>query len=519
MNETTGNIQVLTIPKWGLSMEEGTIVEWLINEGDDFVEGQEVCEIETSKIANALEAPFSGTLRKILAHPGETLPVQAPIAVSAPQEVPDEEIEAFVATLDIPAATEQAASQTRIDSGESRQASSGERNRTKSQSGSPRTLPAAGQIAIPAPLKTGEDDSAVHATPRARALASKHGVNLNQVDGSGRNGRISIADIRRSVSDAGGEFPAATPHVTENAGAPQNIGNDSRIPATPAARRVAVSLGVNLEDCKATGRNGRISRQDVENAHRLTHGPAVEEGAPDLPGIDPLPDSNHKFDDAPLTGMRKVIATRMAQSKRTAPHFRLTIDCRMNSLLALRKQINSENPAARVSINDFVVKAAAMALMEVPGCNIQFNGETIRTFEDAHISVAVALEAGLITPIVSSANRKGLMEISNEIRSLATRARAGALKAEEIRGGAFTVSNLGMFGIRHFDAIINPPQAAVLAVGAGTPRVVVSDGKQETGTVVTNTLCCDHRVIDGALGARWLAAFREFIEKPARLLS
>lgn len=217
--------------------------------------------------------------------------------------------------------------------------------------------------------------------------------------------------------------------------------------------------------------------------------------------------------------MRKTIASRLQQSKQLAPHFRLTSDFRIDSLLELRRQINADNPAAKVSVNDFFVKATAMSLLEVPDCNIQFNGETIRKFDDAHVSVAVALESGLITPILQSANKKGLLEISDETKSLVTRAKASTLKAEDILGGTFTVSNLGMFGVKHFDAIINPPQAAILAIGAGTPRVLVENDQHITATLVSVTLSSDHRVIDGALAAQWLAAFRELVEHPARLLS
>ena len=326
-------------------------------------------------------------------------------------------------------------------------------------------------------------------------------------------------DLRRAVSDAGGQLPGPRRFLSESLPGATTHADDSVVSATPLARRLAASLGINLHDCRASGRHGRVVKADVEAAQLKLFGPPESPDTPTAPGIEPLPSTEHAYADSTMGGMRKTIAMRLQQSKQTAPHYRVTIDCRLDSLLALRKQINAENPAAKVSVNDFLVKAAAMALVDVPECNIQFNGETLRQFEDAHVAVAVALDAGLITPIVQSANRKGLIEISNETTGLVTRAKAGTLQAEDFQGGTFTVSNLGMFGVRHFDAIINPPQAAILAVGAGEQRVVVENGEPATAVLLTVTLSSDHRVIDGALGARWLQSFRGFVEQPARLLS
>ena len=512
------DIRLLEIPKWGLSMEEGTVIGWLISEGDDFSEGQEICEIESSKIANVLEAPYSGTLRKIIAVPGDTLPVQAPIAVSASKDVPDSVVESFVAGLG-GAVESKAASSAESDNREVPRAEAAQDLPGRSRPSSLQTIAVSTAIAIPLSLQSGTDDSGAHATPRARSLAARHGINLTLVEGTGRNQRISVADLRNAVSQSGGSLPAPPQFVTAGIAHARSSADDSGIPATPLARRVAASYGLNLNDCKPSGRTGRVLRADVEAAQLRLDGPAVADRQPGTPGIEPLPESPHRYIDAPLSGMRKTIAARLAQSKQSAPHYRMTVDCRISSLLALRKQINAENPAAKVSVNDFLVKAAAMALIEVPECNIQFNGEVIRTFDDAHISVAVALESGLITPIIHMANKKGLVEISNETKSLVTRAKARTLKAENFEGGTFTVSNLGMFGVRHFDAIINPPQAAILAVGAGDERVLAVAGEQVVATAVTVTLSSDHRVIDGATGARWLSAFRDFAEQPARLLS
>lgn len=445
------DIRILEIPKWGLSMEEGTVVEWLIAVGDDFMEGQEICEIESSKILNALEAPFSGTLRKILAGPGETLPVQAPIAVSAPSEVPDAVVDEYAASLGGGAS----AAIT-----ESPAVSPAEQPRMPASHVGGDSMSSAG-AAIPPFLREGPEDGDAHATPRARALAAELKINLHKVTGTGRNGRISVNDIRQAVANAGGQLPEA-----------------------PRLER-------NRQPTQKTPRHEFI----------------------------PLPDIKDECKDVKLAGARKLIASRLQQSKQTAPHYRLTIDCCLDSLLQLRGQLNDDNPDTRISINDFMVKAAAMTLMQVPECNVQFNGEILRKFSDAHVAVAVALKLGLITPIVRSANTKGLVEISNEIASLVARAQADALKAEDFQGGTFTVSNLGMFGVKQFDAVINPPQAAILAVGAGEKRLIAVDEKPSAATLATVTLVSDHRVIDGAVGARFLKVFRELVENPAAMLS
>ena len=491
-------------------------MEWLIEVGDNFSEGQEICEIESSKIVNVLEAPYSGTLRKIIAGPGETLPVQAPIAVAAPTSIADADVEAFAAELGGVTAI---AASIQEDAGAEPKASTSGPVKARIHHAAIVELPVSGAVDIPAGLADGGDDSSIHATPRARVLAAQHCVNLNNVTGTGRNGRVSICDIRQAVGDAGGHLPGPRQFLSESLPDPTTQADDSSVAATPLARRLAANLGINLHDCRASGRNGRVVKTDVEAAHLRLHGAQQGSVAPTSPEIEPLPPTGHAFVDSTMSGMRKTIAARLQTSKQTAPHYRLTIDCRLDPLLALRKQINSDNPAAKVSVNDFLVKAAAMALIDVPECNIQYNGEVLRQFEDAHVAVAVALDSGLITPIVQAANTKGLIEISNETTSLVTRAKAGTLQAEDFQGGTFTVSNLGMFGIKQFDAIINPPQAAILAVGAGEKRVVVENGEPATAILVTVTLSSDHRVIDGALGARWLQSFREFVEQPARLLS
>jgi pyruvate dehydrogenase E2 component (dihydrolipoamide acetyltransferase) len=219
--------------------------------------------------------------------------------------------------------------------------------------------------------------------------------------------------------------------------------------------------------------------------------------------------------------MRRTIAGRLQASKQTAPHFRVSLDVKLDTLLRLRKQINAANPAVNISVNDFVIKACASALVKSPAINVQYDeaSQTIRSFKDADISVAVAIDDGLITPIVKTANSKTLSEISTDMRTLATKAKAATLKPEEFQGGSFSISNLGMFGVKQFDAIINPPQGAILAVGGGEPRAVVENGELAVATVMTLSLSSDHRVIDGADAAQFLQLLKQFIENPSLMLA
>jgi len=284
--------------------------------------------------------------------------------------------------------------------------------------------------------------------------------------------------------------------------------------ATPVARRLAAELEINLLDCRRSGTRGRVCKADVEAlaALRAKAGGAPASMTPAVVAAEPA------FEEQALSGMRRTIASRLQESKQNAPHFRVQLDANIDNLLQLRTTINNSNTQVKLSVNDFIVKACACALVAVPAVNIQFDGQAVRRFRDADIAVAVAMDDGLITPIVKQANRKGLIEISNEVRDLATRAKLGRLKAEEFQGGTFSVSNLGMFGIKQFDAIINPPQAAILAVGAGEQRPVWQDGQWRAATVVSLSLSSDHRVIDGAVAARFMAALQGFLEQPGTML-
>jgi pyruvate dehydrogenase E2 component (dihydrolipoamide acetyltransferase) len=227
---------------------------------------------------------------------------------------------------------------------------------------------------------------------------------------------------------------------------------------------------------------------------------------------------NPPFTERPHSAMRRVIARRLSESKQTVPHFYMSVDCTIDELLAIRTRLNAKSENNKISVNDFVIRAAALALRQVPAANASWSDDAILQWERVDIAVAVALDEGLITPIVKAADQKGLGQIAIETKDLAQRARAGKLKLEEFQGGTFSISNLGMFGIREFAAVINPPHGCILAIGAGEQRPVVRDGQLAVATVMTCTLSCDHRVVDGAVGAQFLAAFKNFIQEPLTML-
>ena len=281
-----------------------------------------------------------------------------------------------------------------------------------------------------------------------------------------------------------------------------------RIFASPLARRIASDAGFNLENVKGTGPHGRIIRADVEDA--LAAIPANQLTTAAAPSEERFVSHN---------AMRQIIAERLQHSKQTAPHFYLTVDCKIDELLAARKALNEATAnGVKISVNDMVVKAAAVALMKVPDVNGYFEKEGCRYFSTADICIAVALDGGLVTPVIHNAQQLGLSDISIKTSDLANRARSGTLDPSEYAGGGFTISNLGMYGVREFAAVINPPQSAILAVGAGEQRPVVKNGKLEVATVMSVTLSADHRIVDGVLGARWLQVFKQAIEQPVTML-
>jgi len=338
---------------------------------------------------------------------------------------------------------------------------------------------------------------------------------------------------------AGGAAPAPAPAAPAPAAAPAAAAAPAptaapaaapaggRVFASPLAKRMASQAGLDIGTLSGTGPNGRIVKADVQAA--LAGGaPTAAAAAPvaaapapapalsaaptlDVPGLP-------EFDEIPNSNMRKVIAKRLTESKQHAPHFYLTIDCEIDELLKVRKELNAKSDAYKLSVNDLVIRAAALALKKVPAANASWTENAIRIYRQVDISVAVAIEGGLITPVIRDAGSKGFKQISAEMKDLATRARDGKLMPEEFQGGTFSISNLGMFGIKDFCAVINPPQGAILAVGAGEQRAVVKDGALAIATVMSCTLSVDHRVVDGAIGAEFLAEFKKLIQDPLTML-
>ncbi|MNH49354.1 Dihydrolipoyllysine-residue acetyltransferase component of pyruvate dehydrogenase complex [compost metagenome] len=303
-----------------------------------------------------------------------------------------------------------------------------------------------------------------------------------------------------------------------------------RIFASPLARRLAAQAGIDLKAIKGTGPHGRIVKRDVEGAPKGAAHPAASTAtAAATSGIAPrqaqslaqmgIPDGS--YDLIPLDGMKKAVARRMVDSIQNVPHFPLFIDVEIDQLMAVRAKVNKmlEPQGIKVSVNDFVIKAAALALKMVPEANASYTPEGIAMHHNADVSMAVAIDGGLITPIIKKAETKGLAQIATESKDLAKRARERKLKPEEFQGGTFSVSNLGMFGIKQFTSIINEPQGCIMSVGAGEQRAVVKDGQLAVATVMTVTLTCDHRVVDGATGARFLQAFKPLIEDPVAMLA
>ena len=310
--------------------------------------------------------------------------------------------------------------------------------------------------------------------------------------------------------------------------APAPARDGERVFASPLARRLAKDAGLDLKSIKGTGPHGSIVKADVEGASKsgAARPAAAASGAPageprKVLSLEQMGIAPGSYDLVPLDGMRKAIARRLTDSFRDVPHFPLTIDCEIDGLLKARARINAmlEPKGVKVSVNDIVIKAAAMALKAVPEANASYTPEGIAMHHHADVALAVAIDGGLITPIIRQAELKSLAEIATEAKDLAKRARDRKLKPEEFQGGTFSVSNLGMFGIKAFASIINEPQGAIMSVGAGEERAVVRNGQLAVATVMTVTLTCDHRVVDGAVGARFLQAFKPLVEDPVTMLA
>jgi pyruvate dehydrogenase E2 component (dihydrolipoamide acetyltransferase) len=302
--------------------------------------------------------------------------------------------------------------------------------------------------------------------------------------------------------------PAAPPTLLSGS----KVTPSHRVFVSPLARRLAKQRGIDLNTLIGSGPNGRIVKRDIEA------GSAVVVSSPVMTQPSTVsPSTLGDYTEVPHSGMRRTIARRLTESKSTIPHFYLSVDCRMDRLMSLRSEINTAMPR-KISVNDFIVRTVAVALREVPQANVGWTENAMRQYTQADIAIAVSTDFGLITPIVRAADRKSLSMISQEIADLAERARASQLRPDEYQGGSFSVSNLGMFGVSEFSAIINPPQAAILAVGMTQQVPVVEDGAVKIASVMRCTLSVDHRAIDGALAAQWLAAFKRLLENPLSML-
>ncbi len=309
--------------------------------------------------------------------------------------------------------------------------------------------------------------------------------------------------------------PAVTP---QNAAATPTATDDSRQFVSPIVRKMARERGVELSRVPGTGPLGRVVRRDLESFLASGAGATATASASFSSSSElATQEYSSSYSTVPHTGMRRAIARRLTESKSTVPHFYVTADCRVDALLELRASINESSPV-KISVNDIVVKAVASALMDVPDSNVVWNAEAMHKYESADIAIAVTTEGGLLTPVVRGVEKRSLSNLSAEILELATRARAGKLRQEELEGGSFAVSNLGMFGTKEFTAILNPPQSGILAVGAASPRVIVEEGEMVIANVMTVTLSADHRAVDGALAAQWLSAFVKRIENPLSML-
>lgn len=474
-------IRAFTMPKWGIEMTEGTLAKWEISEGAAFAKGDIIALIETDKITNEVEAEFEATLARIIVPEGDTVPVGALLGVFTQEDLPADAIDSFISGL----------------SGDAPPAAAKEPLPT------PDAKPAS---AAPAPIPA---DTAI--SPAARKRVEATGVDVSRIAGSGRDGRISLQDI--DIAAAGGMLPS-------RAGGPVDIapitGHLADVFASPLAKRLAVQNDVDLGTLHGSGPRGRICKADVLKQLDQTPAVAPQAMAQQAVAQPAPPPAGDDREVLPMSAMRKAIARQLTLSKQTIPHFYLRNEARVDALLAMRKMAKQATGSAP-SVNDYLVRAVALALQSHPDVNVQVHGNEIHRFHRSDISIAVATDKGLITPIVKSADTKTVAAISAEVKLLAAKAREGRLAAEEFQGGSFSVSNLGMFGITQFDAIINPPQGAILAVGAARSETFHSDHALVYAQRIHLSLSCDHRAIDGAVGAKFLAELTRLIENPDEL--
>lgn len=355
-------------------------------------------------------------------------------------------------------------------------------------------------------------------SPSARKLAAENGIDLQGIRGTGPDGKITRGDVEAALREGSG---GASPALEEAVPPESPASGQDAIAASPLARRLAEENGIDLASITGSGPGGKIVKADVENFDPAAAPATPIEPAAIRPGIiQQRGDLDPPYEAVKLNNVRKVIARRLTESKQSVPHIYLTVDVRLDALLELRKELNTGLAAdgGKLSVNDFLIKALARALRQVPDCNVSFQGDQLYRYSRQDISVAVAAPSGLITPIVFDAADKALAQISTEMKDLAGKAREGKLQPHEFQGGTASLSNLGMFGIKQFDAVINPPQGMILAVGSGELRPHVIDGALAIASVMSATGSFDHRAIDGADGAQLMDAFRQLCEHPMTLV-
>ncbi|EPX87264.1 pyruvate dehydrogenase complex dihydrolipoamide acetyltransferase, long form [Rubellimicrobium thermophilum DSM 16684] len=450
----------ILMPALSPTMEEGTLARWLKKEGEEVRAGDVIAEIETDKATMEFEAVDEGRLGRILVPEGtEGVKVNTPIAILLAE---GEEAGDIAAPADKAPdkAPDKAARGGDDRSAPALPAGGGSQDAPAARTGVGRSAPAKG--------------GRIFASPLARRIAAEKGLDLSTVQGSGPNGRIVKADVEKAQP---GAKPAA------QAGAP------AAAPAAPPAAPAAPAA----------------PKPAAPSADAILR---IYEGRP--------------YEEVRLDGMRRTVAQRLTEAKQTIPHFYLRRDIRLDALLALRAELNAalEPRKVKLSVNDFIIRACAIALQQVPAANAVWAGDRILRMKASDVAVAVAVEGGLFTPVIKDAETKSLSQLSTEMKDLAARARSRKLAPHEYQGGSFAISNLGMYGIDSFDAVINPPHGAILAVGAGVRRPVIGEGDRiEAATVMTVTLSVDHRVIDGALGAELLDAIRGNLENPMAMLA
>ena len=447
----------ITMPALSPTMEEGNLAKWLVKEGDTIKSGDVIAEIETDKATMEVEAVDEGTIAKIVVPAGtEGVKVNSLIAILAA----DGE--------DVKAAAAGGASAAPAPKAEATPAAAA----PAAAAPAPAAPAAAPAAAVSSAAPAGNRP---FSSPLARRLAKEAGLDISAISGTGPHGRVVKSDVEKAVSSGTGKAaPAAA------AAAPT---------AAPAAAASAAPL----------------AKQASEEAVLKLFEPG-------------------SYELVPHDGMRKTIAKRLVESKQTIPHFYVTVDCELDALLELRGQLNHSAPrkddraAYKLSVNDMIIKALALALRDVPDANVSWTDTNMVKHKHADVGVAVSIPGGLITPIIRRAEEKSLSTISNEMKDYGKRAKERKLKPEEYQGGTTAVSNMGMMGVKHFAAVVNPPHATILAVGAGEQRVVVKNGEMVIAQVMTVTLSTDHRCVDGALGAELLAAFKGYIENPMSML-